>query len=90
MHSQSSPQIDYTQAIAAIVATMPDERKAQVYEYVLFLQARARVAKGGQAQVEADEAWWDAQFAATDEARLAAFIASAMAEGESSGIAIRD
>ncbi len=80
MQTQASPKIDYTKAIVAIVDTLPIERRMQVYEYVLFLQSRSQAADTTQAQVEVDEAWWDAQFAATDDAKLAALVESVEAE----------
>jgi hypothetical protein len=78
MQTQAPTQVDYTKAIVAIVNTLPIERKVQVYEYVLFLQSRSQAADA--AQVEVDEALWDAQFAATDDAKLAALIETVEAE----------
>jgi len=90
MNARTPSQTDYTQAIAAILATMPDERRMQVYEYALFLQLRSHQAGETKVQIEADESWWEAQFAATDDKKLAAFIAAAVADGETTGIAIKD
>ena len=88
MSARVPSQTDYAQAIAAIIATLPDERRIQVYEYALFLQLRSTLSDDTKAQIDADEAWWDAQFAATDDDRLKTFIMTAMAEGETTGITI--
>lgn len=77
-HSLSYP--DYTRAIAAVVDTLPPERKVQIFEYALFLRSRPGSEGELQAVIEADEAWWDAQFAATDDSKLAALVAEVEAD----------
>lgn len=81
MQRRLTPEIDYGQAIEAIIAAMPAERKAQLYEYALFLQSR-EVADESRALIEADEALWEAQFAATPDRVFDALLAEARAEVE--------
>ena len=76
MHSQT----EMVEAIAEVAATMPPTRTAQLYEFALFLQSRSLTTDDDTAEVVADEALWDAQFAATDDAKLAALLASVEAE----------
>ena len=80
MQILQTPSVDYAQEIATIVEAMPLERKVQVYEYALFLQSRSPIAEETQAQIEADEAWWDAQFTATSDEKLAELVAAVRAE----------
>ncbi|MBI1929247.1 hypothetical protein HYR99_34000 [Candidatus Poribacteria bacterium] len=69
-----SQSIDYAQAIAELVATMPIERAAQVYDFARFLQAQSVSSslsdKGAdvwlndsEEQMQAEEALWDAAYA---------------------------
>ncbi|MBI1923059.1 hypothetical protein HYR99_02295 [Candidatus Poribacteria bacterium] len=64
---------DYVQAIAELVATMPIERAAQVYDFARFLQAQPvhppLVDKGdddwlndSEEQMQAEDALWDAAY----------------------------
>ena len=66
--------VDYAQAIAELVATMPIERAAQVYDFARFLQAPPvpppLVDKGdddwlsdSEEQMQAEDALWDAAYA---------------------------
>lgn len=76
MHSQT----EMVEAIAEVAATMPPTRTAQLYEFALFLQSRSLTTDDDAAEVAADEALWDAQFAATDDTKLAALLAAVEAE----------
>ncbi|MBX7235704.1 MAG: hypothetical protein K1X65_15055 [Caldilineales bacterium] len=80
MPTQTPSYPDYTRAIAAVVDTLSPERKAQIFEYALFLRSRPASDHELQAVIEADEAWWDAQFASTDDAKLAALVAEVEAD----------
>lgn len=80
MPTQTLSYPDYTRAIAAVVDTLSPERKAQILEYALFLRSRPLSDNELQAVIEADEAWWDAQFAATNGAKLAALVAEVEAD----------
>lgn len=71
------------QAIHDIVAEMPLGQTAQLYEFALFLQTRPHawaMPIEGEDDVEADEAIWAAQFAETDEDKLAALVTAVEAE----------
>jgi hypothetical protein len=70
------PQPDYVKAITEIAAAMPLARTVQLYEFALFLQSHPLPAEETFEEIAADEALWDAQFAATDDKKLAAIIAS--------------
>ena len=85
---------EYARATAALVATMPTEQAAEVYDFAQFLR-RSRLQKeeegassdveydwlaehpssATKALMEAHDAWWDVQFASTDETKLAALVA---------------
>jgi len=51
-----------------------------LYEFALFLQSRSLTTDDDAAEIAADDALWDAQFAATDDVKLAALLASVEAE----------
>ncbi len=70
---------DYIKAIAEIGATMSPARLVQLYEYALFLRSQPLPPEDPE-QVAVDEARWDVQFAATDDAKLAELVASVEAE----------
>ena len=66
--------MDYAQAIADLVATMPIERAAQVYDFARFLQAQSVHTplvgrddddwlNGSEEQMQAEDALWDAAYA---------------------------
>lgn len=78
MTPQSQP--DIVKAISDIAATMPLARKQQLYEFALFLKSRPLPTEELYEEVLADEAVWDAQFAATDDTRLSALVASVESE----------
>lgn len=63
-------------AIAEIAASMPLMRTLQLYEFARFLESHPLPAEETLEAVAEDEAQWDIQFAATDEGKLAALIAS--------------
>jgi hypothetical protein len=69
-------QTDYVQAITEIAAAMPLPRTVQLYEFALFLKSHPLPAEETFEEIAADEALWDAQFAATDDRKLAALVAS--------------
>lgn len=73
-------QTDYIRAIAEIAAAMPLARIVQLYEFALFLKTNPLPTEETFEQIIADEALWDAQFAATPDEKLAAIIASVEAE----------
>ena len=75
-------QTDYVKAISEIAAAMPLARTVQLYEFALFLQSHPLPAGETFEQIAADEALWDAQFAATDDHKLAAIVASVEKEIE--------
>jgi len=70
------PQPDYVKAITEIAAAMPLARTVQLYEFALFLQSHPLPAEETFEEIAADEALWDAQFAATEDKKLAAIITS--------------
>ena len=59
---------------------MPLARTLQLYEFALFLKSHPLPAEETFEEIAADEARWDAQFAATNDDRLAALVASVEAE----------
>jgi hypothetical protein len=73
MQTQHQPQPkDYAQAVAMLVAAMPIERAAQVYDFVRFLQSQpsyplvdtdedADWLSDSEEQMIAEDALWDAQ-----------------------------
>jgi len=71
---------DLVKAITEIAAAMPLARTVQLYEFALFLKSHPLPAEETFEAIAADEALWDAQFAATDDDRLAALVASVEAE----------
>lgn len=73
-------QTDLVKAITEIAAAMPLARTAQLYEFALFLESHPLPAEETFEEIAADEALWDAQFAATDDGKLAALVASVEAE----------
>lgn len=74
------PRLNYIKAIAEIAASMPPARTVQLYEFALFLKSHPLPSEETFEEIVADEAIWDAQFAATDDAKLAALVASVEAE----------
>jgi len=73
-------QTDFVKAISELAAEMPVFRVAQLYEFALFLQSRPLPEEETLEDILADEALWDAQFAATDDAKLAELVAAVEAE----------
>ena len=71
---------DYVKAITEILATMSPARLMQLYEYAIFLKSHPLPFEENSDLIAEDEAHWDAQFAATDEAKLDALVASVEAE----------
>lgn len=73
-------QTDLVKEISEIAAAMPFMRRVQLYEFALFLESHPLPAEETLEAIAADEAQWDAQFAATDEDKLAALMASVESE----------
>ena len=73
-------QTDLVKAITDIATAMPLARTVQLYEFALFLKSHPLPAEETLEEIAVDEALWDAQFAATDDDRLAALVASVEAE----------
>jgi hypothetical protein len=73
-------QADYIKAIVEMAANMPLARTVQLYEFALFLKSHPLPAEETIEKIAADEALWDAQFAATDDGKLAALVASVETE----------
>lgn len=69
-------QADLAKAITDIATTMPLARTVQLYQFALFLKTHPLPAEETFAEVTADEALWDTQFAATDDNKLAALVAA--------------
>jgi hypothetical protein len=80
LNMNMQPQVNYIKAIAEIAASMPLARTVQLYEFALFLKSHPLPSEETFEEIAADEAIWDAQFAATDVAKLDALIASVEAE----------
>jgi len=78
-------QKELVKAIADIVSEMPLARAFQLYQFALFLKSHPLPTEETYEAVEADEALWDAQFAATDEEKLAALVAAVEAEIDEQG-----
>ena len=77
---RTQAQTDLVKAITEIAAAMPLARAVQLYEFALFLKSHPLPAEETLEEIAADEAQWDAQFAATDDDKLAALAASVEAE----------
>jgi len=73
-------QTDLVKAISEIAATMPILRTTQLYEFAIFLKSHPLPVEETVEDILADEALWDAQFAATDEQKLAELVAAVEAE----------
>ena len=73
-------QTDLVKAITEITKAMPLARLVQLYEFALFLKSHPLPTEETFEEIAADEARWDAQFAATDDSKLAALLASVEAE----------
>ncbi len=73
-------QTDLVKAITEIAMAMPLPRKVQLYEFALFLKTHPLPAEETFEEIAEDEALWDAQFAATDDEKLAALVDPVEAE----------
>ena len=80
MVTKIQARTDLVKAITEIAAAMPLARTVQLYEFALFLKSHPLPADETFEEIAADEALWDAQFAATDDDRLAALVASVEVE----------
>ena len=69
-------------AIAEIAERIPFSRRAQLYEFALFLESHPLPAEEAIEAIAADKAQWDAQFSGTDGDKLTRLIASVEAEIE--------
>ncbi len=74
MTVQIQTQPDYVRAIAEIASAMPLARIIQLYEFALFLKSHPLPAEETFEEIIADEALWDAQFAASADDKLAALV----------------
>lgn len=72
--------VDLAKAIHDIAVEMPLVRRWQLYQFALFLQSHPLPFEETFDEVVADEALWDAQFAATTEEKLADWVAFVEAE----------
>jgi hypothetical protein len=79
---KTEASLDLVNAIAKIAASMPIARRMQLYEFALFLESHPLPAEETLEAIAADEAGWDAQFAASDDEALAKLIASVETEIE--------
>ncbi len=59
---------------------MPLARTLQLYQFALFLKTHPLPTEETFEEIAADEALWEAQFAATDNGKLAALVATVEAE----------
>ncbi|MGB9670531.1 MAG: hypothetical protein ACPLXR_05170 [Halothiobacillaceae bacterium] len=73
-------QADLVKAITDIAAAMPLARTLQLYHFALFLKTHPLPTEETFEEIAADEALWDAQFAAMDDDKLAALIAAVETE----------
>ncbi len=73
-------QAELVKAIADIATTMPLARTVQLYQFALFLKTHPLPTEETFEEIAVDEALWDAQFAATDDDKLAALIAEVETE----------
>jgi hypothetical protein len=73
-------QTDLVKAIADIAASIPLARTVQLYQFASFLKTHPLPTEETFEEIAADEALWDAQFAATDDNKLAALVAAVEAE----------
>ncbi len=73
-------QADLVKAIADIAAALPLARTMQLYQFALFLKTHPLPTEETFEEVAADEALWDAQFAATDDEKLAGLVTAVEAE----------
>lgn len=80
MVMRKQAQADLVKAINNIAAAMPLARTVQIYEFALFLKSHSLPTEETFEEISADEALWDAQFAVTDDDKLAALVASVEAE----------
>lgn len=77
---KTKAQAELVRAIADIATAMPLARTVQLYEFALFLKSHPLPTEAAEETITADEALWDAQFAATDDDKLAALVRSVEAE----------
>lgn len=80
MATKTQSPDDLVKAIAEIAAKIPLARTVQLYEFALFLKTHPLPTEETFEEIAADEARWDAQFAETDDKKLAALVASVESE----------
>ena len=78
-------QAELVKAITDIATAMPLVQTVQLYQFALFLKTHPLLTEETFAEITADEALWDAQFATTDDENLAALVAAVEAEINESG-----
>lgn len=76
MNKKIQTQADLVKAITEIAQTMSWPRTVQLYEFALFLKSHPLPPEETFEEIAMDEELWDAQFAATDEHKLTALVAS--------------
>lgn len=77
---------DLVKAIADIAAAMPLARTLQLYYFALFLKAHPLPNEETLEEIAADEALWEAQFAKSDDERLASLVEAVETEISESGV----
>ncbi len=81
MATKTQPtQADLVKAIADIAASIPLVRTVQLYQFAFFLKTHPLPTEEPSAEITTDEALWDAQFAATDDDKMAALAAAVEVE----------
>jgi hypothetical protein len=73
-------QTNLVKAITDIAKDIPLARTVQLYQFALFLKTHPLPTEETFEEIAADEALWEAQFAATDNGKLAALVATVEAE----------
>jgi len=73
-------QADLVKAITDIAEAVPLARAVQLYQFALFLKTHPLPTEETFEEIATDEALWDEQFAATDNAKLAGLVAAVEAE----------
>ncbi len=67
---------DLVKAITEIASSIPLTRRKQLYEFALFLESHPLPAEETLEAIAADEAVWEAQFAASEDEQLTRLAAS--------------
>jgi len=78
MRTQS--QTDMVRAITEIATSIPWPRVTQLYDFAIFLKTHPLPTEETTEEITTDEERWSSQFAATDNNKLDALVASVEAE----------